>query len=166
MPKFDCTHCGAENDLNLRSREAHNGFFAFLQHCVQNWPAGLEFTPPNKEELRAWAMLRTNHRQPPFVHKFKDEAEAAALMPFIHAKIAYDKRRRVYSEAAVVDGGIAILQPKSFAWEAMPLQQEANKVIDDVTAFIEDYAGISFQDWLSLGTPRRFRDLDRLSGAA
>lgn len=80
------------------------------------------------------------------VYQFKNKRELNSVMPFALAKIAHDQRRGIFTWVVEVEGGIALLQPKSLNWGGMG-QKEFNQVSAAVFDFVKEYAGIDFEEW-------------------
>jgi hypothetical protein len=129
-----------------RSSPHQRLFFAFLKYCFESWPEEADFLPDNERHLRAWLLVKCNYRTPSMVYEFKNTREMNAVMPFVNAKITHDQRLGIYTWVVEVNGGIALLQPKSMAWDSMG-QAEFHKASSDITQFIYDYAKIDFTLW-------------------
>lgn len=158
MPKVDCQHCGAENIWSSRSREHHNGFFAFLAYACSRWPKHREFQPDNPKHLRHWCLVETGHHDVPLTWNFKNERERKTVMPFVIAQIEHNKRRGIYCWGREFNGGIAIMEAASINWEKVD-QKKFNLIAAAVTEHIYHYAGIDWNAWIAMGSPRRFREV-------
>ena len=160
---MSCPDCGSILS-DVRSRKHHGAFFAFLHWCTHNWPETVEFQPDNREHLRAWALVKANHRAPARVYEFKHERERQMVMPVIMRDLEDDRREGRYAWIVPYNGGgggVVKLRPASLNWEKLG-QRDFNRVSADVFQVLRDYAGLDFEAWKAMRTAS---DLDQRRAA-
>lgn len=157
MPKLACHYCGCENEWTNRSREYHNGIFAFLSYAYHKWPGELEFQPDSPLHLRKWCLWKIGHHDVPHTWHFKNERERKTIMPFVIGLIEHYRRLGIYSWGVEHDGGLSIQQAASMS-ELKADGRKFNELAAKLTEHIYHYTGIDWNKWIAEGCPRRYRD--------
>ena len=130
-----------------RSSKHHRFFHALCRAAFENLPQSMAGKFDNAKHLRYAIEVRVGycHRDTIQFEDGMSEAQHKALMKVLRAKAALDRAQGIYSWFTPEDGGIAIIRPRSIAFDAAD-ETEFTDMTRKAVLLIEQITGISVDD--------------------
>jgi hypothetical protein len=130
-----------------RSHPHHRFFMALCRAAFEHLPPNMDGKFDNEKHFRYAVEVRTGycHRDTIQFEDGMTEAQYKALMTVLRRKAQLDRAKGVYSWFVPDDNGIAIICPKSIAYEAAD-EIEFTDMTRKAVPLIEQITGISADD--------------------
>lgn len=137
-----CPSCGfpLSEHSRARSQQDHRRFFKLVSSTFYHWPDAHDFRPDSSEHLRAWLLCKAGYRDVTMI-PCPEHADAKIIQMISAAAAAALKASRSYAFIRPHAGGLAVLSPRSIAWDKLD-QSGFNRIRDAVEDVIRRETGM------------------------
>jgi hypothetical protein len=123
-----------------RRPKFHRWFFVIIKNYFDNWPTSHSFQPDDEEHLRAWATVKSGHRDIFGERLSHTDRDIHRMADFVEKAI--QRSRKTHSFITIFNGSLVMLTPKSIAFDALD-QAAFEPIADKILGVLETESGIA-----------------------